>query len=250
MEALMRRCPVVGSLILVVATIAMVREVGAATKDWRLNKQSMGNICWVQSKTESQIGTLVSEHDTRKAACQAALDKYDATLSDPQRCWAYAPGTVDRCKAEGITLPKSASASERIPPGRTPLTIALLAVDGDATVRPGGEFRLKVELSRKVIEEDGTVSISIEKQRLVANIGGFPELRPTGAYFEVNPQAIVVKVGKKSAKSAAIRIARQPEVGENEVPVKLPESLLFSAFRGTLSAGFRSCLVLVDPKGP
>jgi hypothetical protein len=76
-----------------------------AGKPFQLRKITTSSVCLVQTSTESPIGALVSEHDTKKEACQAAKDLYDASASDQTKCWAYGPATTTGCKALGIDLP-------------------------------------------------------------------------------------------------------------------------------------------------
>jgi hypothetical protein len=75
------------------------------SKPWQLRKIQTSNVCLVQTSTSSPIGGLVSDHDTRKEACQAAKNRYDESISDVSKCWTYGPATKDGCKAEGIDLP-------------------------------------------------------------------------------------------------------------------------------------------------
>lgn len=83
----------------------------ASAKDWELRKQTMSSTCHVQpSTTRPPLGELlVSEHDTRKAACQAAAALYDDDMADQSKCYVYTPGAITGCKAEGITLPPKAT---------------------------------------------------------------------------------------------------------------------------------------------
>ena len=79
----------------------------ASAKDWELRKQTMSGTCHVQaSTTRPPLGELLlSEHDTRKAACQSAAALYDDNMTDQSKCYVYTPGAITSCKAEGITLP-------------------------------------------------------------------------------------------------------------------------------------------------
>src|SRR4051812_13056130 len=80
--------------------------VTAAAVKWQFRKQSTSNNCVVQTAdSQPVLGELISEHDTRKSACEAARDRYDSTLSDSAKCWTYGPGTKNGCAAEGIPLP-------------------------------------------------------------------------------------------------------------------------------------------------
>ena len=106
--------------------------------------------------------------------------------------------------------------------------------------KAGQSFRLTVQLSEKAATD---VQVSLEKQRIVANVGGFLELRPTGAdYFDEDPKPIKVSVGTAHGTSDEIKVKKRPQA---DPPVIFPEQLLFTAFIGQLSEGFRSMLVLI-----
>ena len=80
--------------------------MSAAAEKWEFRKQTGSNNCVVQlSTTLPKLGDLISEHDTRRAACEAARDRYDKTPEDTSKCWVYGPGTIKGCGSEGITLP-------------------------------------------------------------------------------------------------------------------------------------------------
>jgi hypothetical protein len=84
---------------------ALPNVTQAPAKPWQLRKITTSNVCLVQTNTASPIGALVSEHDSRKEACQAAKDLYDDTASDVAKCCVYGPATKTGCKADGIDLP-------------------------------------------------------------------------------------------------------------------------------------------------
>jgi hypothetical protein len=108
--------------------------------------------------------------------------------------------------------------------------------------KAGQPFRLAIRLKDKA---NSDLQVSMEKQRIVANIGGFPELRPTGAdYFDRDPKPIKVGIGSDSGTSDSIQVKAHPQ---GNPAVILPEQLLFSAFIGELSDGFRSLTVLILP---
>jgi hypothetical protein len=88
-----------------VSTVALLAAATTPTP-WHLNKETSSNKCWIQKNDEAPMGSTISEHETRKAACQAAQDRYDETFSDQAKCWLYGLGTIDRCKKEGVPLPK------------------------------------------------------------------------------------------------------------------------------------------------
>jgi hypothetical protein len=115
-----------------------------------------------------------------------------------------------------------------------------------APLRPeaGQGFRLTAELEAVATVE---VTISLEKQRILANAGGFLELRPTGPkYFQIAPQPITVKAGQKSGTSEAIVVRTDAMAEPGEAPVAFPENLLFSAFVGQLSRRFACTVVPVS----
>jgi hypothetical protein len=90
--------------------IGLIALCGTATsalaEDWMLRVQTTSRICHVQLKTASSLGQdFKGPFSTRKAACQEALNQCDKDISNPSKCWTYGGGTVDGCKAEGVTLP-------------------------------------------------------------------------------------------------------------------------------------------------
>jgi hypothetical protein len=96
----------------IVAAFAGVTVLGhasfmsAAAEKWEFRKQTGSNNCVVQLSTSlPKLGNLISEHETRKAACEAARDRYDKASEDTSKCWVYGPGTITGCAAEGIKLP-------------------------------------------------------------------------------------------------------------------------------------------------
>ena len=101
-------------------------------------------------------------------------------------------------------------------------------------------FRLRVELEQNTSTE---VTVSLEKQRLVRNIGGQPELRPTGpSYFKLDPQPIIVAAGTNKGLSEPISVRNDATAEPGEPPVHFPEQLLFTAF-GDPADRFRSVVV-------
>jgi hypothetical protein len=71
----------------------------------------------------------------------------------------------------------------------------------------------------------------LEKQRIVKNTSGVPELRPTGPdYFKLDPQPIKVGAGTKSASSDPIEVRKNAMAQTGEPPVRFPEQVLFTAF--------------------
>lgn len=89
-------------------------------------------------------------------------------------------------------------------------------------------FRLTVELDRNAASEE---KVSVEKQRIVKNAGGFLELRPTGPnYFKLDPQPITVHAGAKRGTSGPIVVRRDAKAQPGEPPVRFPEHLLFTGF--------------------
>ena len=80
--------------------------MGGVADKWEFRKQTGSNNCVVQlSTTLPKLGGLISEHETRKDACEAARDRYDKAMEDTTKCWVYGPGTIRGCGSEGIKLP-------------------------------------------------------------------------------------------------------------------------------------------------
>jgi len=74
------------------------------------------------------------------------------------------------------------------------------------------------------------ITVSLEKQRIVAK-GGGPQLFPTGTnYFQLNPQPITIIAGTTSGTSSPIEVKSHPSAEPGDPPVRSPERLLFSAF--------------------
>jgi hypothetical protein len=110
--------------------------------------------------------------------------------------------------------------------------------------KAGQDFKLRVELDTPATSN---LQVTVEKQRIVANDSGFAELRPTGAnYFDQDPKPIEVKAGSKEGTSDPIRVKTKPLDSDGN-PIELPDHLVFSAFIGNITSGFRSCLVLILP---
>lgn len=82
------------------------RAEATAAKEWVITKAATSNACHVQKATASPFGDVVSRHDTRKEACQHALDLHDESMTDKGKCFTYGGGTVTACKSEGVELPK------------------------------------------------------------------------------------------------------------------------------------------------
>jgi hypothetical protein len=177
-------------------------------------------------------------------------------LLDGRADWAEYPTTGCLRRRRGVAhlgappLPSR----RRFNSGRTGpmnLTVVSLSLEGGTQPHAGEDFKLRVELNQPVPASAGGVPVFLEKQRVVANLGGFPELRPTGAnYFDKDPKPIPIKTGEKVGLSDPIRVKLMPQGSEGDPPVVLPESLLFSGFLVELKAGFRACVVLILPPGP
>jgi len=94
--------------------LALLYGSPALAGDWRLNKESMTNVCHVQNKTTvPQLGVKIGEYDTQKLACQGASDTYDQDASNQAKCWVYGGGTIDSCKDQGVTLPPKSIAKSK-----------------------------------------------------------------------------------------------------------------------------------------
>jgi hypothetical protein len=112
----------------------------------------------------------------------------------------------------------------------------------------GEIFRLLVTLNDAA---GADVTVLLEKQRLVASNGGFPELRPTGSkYFDKPPQPIKVSKGEKIGFSEPIVVKKNAQAEIGEPPVRFPEQVLFSGYVGQLSEGFASVLTTISGQLP
>ena len=91
---------------LLVPACLLLMGAGSSKPRWVLRMETSSNTCHVQAADEAPLSNnLVSSHETRKQACQAAKDKWDSESSDQKGCWGYGPGTINTCKKEGIALP-------------------------------------------------------------------------------------------------------------------------------------------------
>jgi len=109
----------------------------------------------------------------------------------------------------------------------------------------GQSFVVMVELSEEV--KDRSVNVSLEKQRIVGDVGGFATARPTGSKYFVQgfePTPIKITSGKFGI-SSPMMVDPKAEAPAGEVPISFPEKLLISAFVGQLSDGFRSDLIYI-----
>jgi hypothetical protein len=113
-------------------------------------------------------------------------------------------------------------------------------------VKAGKPFHVTVTLDSVAAAD---VMVSLEKQRLVPNIGGFPEAHAISVrdYFDQFTGTILVKAGSQSGTSDSIIVKENPQAGAGNPPVHLPEQLLLSGFIAPFSREFRSVLVLVLP---
>jgi hypothetical protein len=93
-----------------IATVLLAVPSYAQAADWMLRVTTTSRTCHVQLKTASPLGEdFKGPFPSRKAACQEAVNQYDDSASDQQKCWTYGGGTVSGCRAEGITLPPKAA---------------------------------------------------------------------------------------------------------------------------------------------
>lgn len=96
---------IIAVVIAILPTGMTAESLPRTTADWQLRRISTSSVCLVQLSTASPIGQLVSTHPSKGAACEAANNEYDSSMSDPTKCWEYGPATKAGCKAEGISLP-------------------------------------------------------------------------------------------------------------------------------------------------
>jgi hypothetical protein len=112
-----------------------------------------------------------------------------------------------------------------------------------AQPKAGEILRLLVILDNAAARD---TTVSVEKQRIVKSVGGFPELRPTGnSYFDKPPLPIKVNAGEKTGISDPIVVKKDAQAGQGEPPVNFPEQVLFSAFIGQIAGGFQSVIALI-----
>ena len=80
----------------------------ARADDWVLRRDTSSNACRVEMATAPPIGVIqiAGPFSSRGAACNAALDQYDNSMSDPSKCWSYVFQTVNLCEFEGVNLPR------------------------------------------------------------------------------------------------------------------------------------------------
>lgn len=116
--------------------------------------------------------------------------------------------------------------------------------------RSGARFYLRVELDRPAEKVD--VTVRIEKQRIVQDLGGQPRLDGIGpGFFELVPGPVVVKVGERIGVSDPIEVKVDATALENgrNVEVHFPDQLLLSAANNaplSESTGpYRSLVVIV-----
>jgi len=109
----------------------------------------------------------------------------------------------------------------------------------------GAPFVVVVELSNAVSPDAPAVTVKFEKQRLVADLGGFAVTRPTGGkYFLEDPQPIEITSGKFGI-SKPIVVDPKATAPTGDAPISFPEKLLISAFIGQFQDGFHSELIYV-----
>jgi|1185.fasta_scaffold681724_2 hypothetical protein len=112
----------------------------------------------------------------------------------------------------------------------------------------GDKFQLVVELDAAASED---VTVSVEKQRLVAAPGGYLELKAIQpGYFDTPPKPIVVKKDSRYAFSDYIVVSSNATDGEDGPRIEFPDSLLFSAFASELpNGGFSVAAVVIQGSG-
>ncbi len=124
-----------------------------------------------------------------------------------------------------------------------PIEIATVLADPEDPLAGEG-FVLNIALNSPASKD---LTIVLEKQRLVNNEGGTPELRPTGpSYFDLFPGPIQLPAGSKTGTSGPISVRRDATAESGDPPVQFPEQILFTASSRQLSKGFRSVVVRVS----
>lgn len=115
----------------------------------------------------------------------------------------------------------------------------------------GTKFLVVVELDREVPMEGQAAVVAFEKQRIVADSGGFPITRPTGErYFQAGfePQPVEIMAGSRFGISSPIMVLKGAEEPAGDPPIHFPESLLLTAFIGNLQERF--CSQVIRIQGP
>jgi hypothetical protein len=125
------------------------------------------------------------------------------------------------------------------------MPIEIVTTSCDPTNPIAGEtFVLNIELNSPAPKD---LTVVLEKQRVVGNVGGTPELRPTGPnYFDLFPGPIKLSAGSKTGTSGPISVRRDAAAESGDPPVRFPEQILFSASSKQLSNGFTSVVVRVS----
>jgi Hedgehog amino-terminal signalling domain len=157
--------------------------------------------------------------------------------------------------AKTVSVDPGATNSSSVNATTTPALPPVIEISGVTHMPPkpkaGGLFTIVVELNRAVGEADGSITVALEAQRLVANTSGFPETRPASfpTYFdpENSPGPIVISPGSKFGTSNPIKVRKDATVPQGEVPVNFPEKVLLSSFIGSVGNGFLSDAVQIDP---
>jgi hypothetical protein len=123
---------------------------------------------------------------------------------------------------------------------RGPPYLVSLRLETSEPIPAGTRFRLRAELSHETEER---LQVALEKQRILWNSGGFPELRPTGVYFDLDPAPFYIEAGQALGASTPIQVMSNPQGVEGDPPVHFPESLLFTAFDRGPRPGLVCCAV-------
>src|SRR5262249_37381533 len=98
------------SMAIKAATMALLVTVQTAptapSSEWNLRRNVGNGACSVQrAESASQLGSLLSAHPSRKAACEDAKTRHADDASNKDKCTAYTSNTKDECKAkEGVDL--------------------------------------------------------------------------------------------------------------------------------------------------
>ena len=85
----------------------LIAGATARADDWVLRRETSSNACRVELAAASPLGViqLAGPFPSRSDACNAALNQYDSSMSDPSKCWSYVYQTINWCMGEGVALP-------------------------------------------------------------------------------------------------------------------------------------------------
>jgi hypothetical protein len=90
------------------ALLALLIAGAARAEDWVLRRDTSSSACRVELAAAPPLGVIqiAGPFPSRGDACNAALDQYDSSMSDPSKCWSYVYQTINWCMGEGVNLPR------------------------------------------------------------------------------------------------------------------------------------------------